>query len=163
MITAVLIGRENVSPFLRGIPPKIEEQLKIEVEALAIKLTRKVKEEKLSGQELKNRIGALRASINYKIQNGYRAFYGIVGTNKQYAAVHEYGFDGIVNVRSFLRMLVKAFGKQLLNPVQVTVGAHTRHMIMPERSFLRSSLREMKPEVLKRLAEAIRKGAQNAK
>lgn len=163
MITGVLIGRENLSPFLRGIPGNIEAELKTEVEALTLKLLRKVKAEKLSGQALKNRTGTLRASINYRIESTGRQIYGVVGTNKEYAAVHEYGFSGSVNVRDFLRLQTTAFGKRLLSPKKVNVRAHTRNMMMPERSFLRSSLREMTPEIRERLAAAIKRGAVNAK
>jgi phage gpG-like protein len=162
MITGVLIGRENLTPFLRGIPGNVEAALKTEVEALAIKLLRKVKAEKLSGQALKNRTGTLRASINYRIETTGRSIYGIVGTNKEYGAVHEYGFDGMVNVRDFLRMQVVAFGKRI-TPRKVNVRGHTRHMVIKERSFLRSSLREMRPEIRERLQAAIKRGAANAK
>ena len=159
MIHAVLIGRENLTPFLRGIPGSVEAELRKEVEAITIKLLRKVKAEKLSGQVLKNRTGTLRAGVNYKMQVTERSIYGVVGTNKEYAAAHEYGFDGVVNVRQHLRMQVVAFGKRMIAPKQVTVKAHTAHMRLPERSFLRSALRDMQGEIKDRLGAAIKRGA----
>jgi len=157
MIHGVLIGRENLTPFLRDIPRRVEDELRKEIEALTIKLLRKVKAEKLSGQVLKNRTGTLRASINYKMEISARSIYGKVGTNKEYAAAHEYGFDGVVNVQEHLRMMTTAFGKKLLAPKQVSVRAHTVHMQLPERSFLRSSLREMRPEIQERLQSALKR------
>lgn len=157
MISAVLIGRENLAPFLLTIPARVEDELRKEIEALAIKLTRKVKAEKLTGQVLKNRTGTLRASVNYKMEVKPRSIYGKVGTNKEYAAAHEYGFSGVVNVQDFLRMQTTAFGRAMLTPKQVAVKGHTRNMLLPERSFLRSSLREMTPEIRTRLKDALKR------
>jgi phage gpG-like protein len=52
-----------------------------------------------------------------------------VGTNQPYAAVHEYGFHGRVNVRAHTRE-------------GVPVRAHTRQMMMPERPHARPAMRD---------------------
>jgi len=41
---------------------------------------------------------------------------------------------------------------------EVKVKAHKRRMKMPERSYLRSALRELKPTIIAALQAAIRKG-----
>lgn len=155
MITGALIGRAETVAGFPAMASRIEAELRQEIEALTIKLLRKVKSEKLSGQVLKNRTGTLRASVNYRMELKPRNIYGRVGTNKEYAAAHEYGFTGVVNVQDHLRTITSAFGKALLAPKQVTVRAHSRNMALPERSFLRSSIREMAGEIRTRLRGAL--------
>lgn len=158
MITGILIGKEKLIPHLREITTSVEGELRREVERLSILLTGKVKKEKLSGQVLKNRTGTLRRSINYKVFSEPHRIYGIVGTNKEYGAAHEYGFHGVVNVREHLRMFTKAFGRSIV-PRQITVSAHNRQANLPERSFLRSTLKEFEPEIVSRLTKAAERGA----
>lgn len=117
--------------------------LKSEIKKIAIDLTAKVKGEKLSGQVLNVRSGRLRRSINYRIEESDTGIDAKVGTNVEYGRVHEFGFKGAVNVKEHMRA-----GKQ-------KVRAHKRRMNLPERSFLRSSLREMQPDIESRIARAI--------
>jgi phage gpG-like protein len=139
----------------------VEKELRQEVEKLSIQLVGKVQKEKLSGQVLKNRTGTLRRSINYKIETTQHSVYGTVGTNKEYGAIHEYGYHGPVNVREHLRMIKQAFGRSI-NPREITVQAHTRQVNLPEKSFLRSALKEMEPEIINKLTAAAERGARKS-
>lgn len=160
MISGVLVGKEYLTPFFRTMPDKVKAELRAAVENLSLKLMRKVKDEKLSGQILKNRTGMLRRSINYKVTSTPESVTGTVGTNKEYAAAHEYGFSGVVTVKEHLRMATTAWGQKMKNPHQVTVKAHDARRNLPERSFLRSSLNEMsgtiRADIEKALAKAIK-------
>jgi phage gpG-like protein len=111
---------------------------------------------KLSGDILKVRTGRLRRSIHpeWDFKPGHMG--ATVGTNVEYAAIHEYGFKGTVQVKSFQREMTKAFGRPIA-PKQVTVSAHSRNINMPERSFLRSALKEMRPEIIEGLKNAVAK------
>lgn len=129
------------------------EELRNTTVSLVIKLQRKVKEEKLSGQVLKNRTGRLRRSITGKTEGEGTQLYGIVGTNVEYAAVHEYG--GPVTIKAHLRTITQAFGKTLRQPVTFSVRAHTVNY--KQRSFLRSALIEMSAEIKQELTQAMRK------
>lgn len=161
MITAELIGAGPVVSFLDHLPEKAMAALQADVSRLAITLLRKVKEEKLSGQVLRNQTGTLRRSINQRVEVfGRSAVVGSVGTNLSYAAAHEFGFNGPVNVKAHLRMVKKAFGKTVKNPQEHPVRAFTRQMHLPERSFLRSAMTEMAPEIRSSLEAAIRKELQ---
>ena len=96
--------------------------------------------EKLSGQVLKNRSGNLRTSVHFgDITETPNGITGTVGTIREYAAAHEYG--GPYQVKEHLRMQTMAWGRPM-TPKQVTVKEFT--MNMPQRSFLRSALRETK-------------------
>ena len=111
---------------------------------------------KLSGDILKVRTGRLRRSIHpeWDFKPGHMG--ATVGTNVEYAAIHEYGFKGTVQVKSFQREMTKAFGRPIA-PKQVTVSAHSRNINMPGRSFLRSALKEMRPEIIEGLKNAVAK------
>jgi hypothetical protein len=50
-----------------------------------------------------------------------------------------------------MRTITEAFGHPLKNPVRVQVSQFTRHMKMPERSFLRSAVADKKDEIMKEL------------
>lgn len=64
-----------------------------------------------------------------------------------YAAAHEFGFDGIVNVRSFTRQQVTAFGRRI--PAKpVTVAAHTRAMHVRKRPYLRPALTDTREKII---------------
>lgn len=58
------------------------------------------------------------------------------GSNRAYAAVHQDGFNGTVQVRSFTRVVRKLFGLVLKAPVEQTVRAHSRKSNTPARPFL---------------------------
>jgi phage gpG-like protein len=158
MIAAELIGAERVVAFLELLPPKAMAAIKADVSRLAITLLRKVKEEKLSGQVLKNQTGTLRRSINQRVEVfGQQAVVGSVGTNLSYAAAHEFGFKGPVNVKAHMRLVKKAFGRTVKNPEEHPVRSFTRQMNLPERSFLRTAMAEMAPEIRQGLEAAIQK------
>lgn len=156
MIRAELIGKENLVPYIQTILPKVQVKLEQSITKLCIQLTRAVKEKKLSGTVLRNRTGRLRRSVNYRLETNPTAVYGVVGTNVQYARAHEYGVDKSVNVREHMRRIKQAWGKPLANPKAVMVGPHSRHMRLPERSFLRSALREMDAEIKTQIAAALK-------
>jgi phage gpG-like protein len=149
--TAVEARLTRMGPFIRA---RVADAITRE----AIQLQRLTKE-KLSGPVLKNRTGQLRRSINVASHDTETAVVRTVGTNVRYARAHELGFDGAVNVRQHLRHISQAFGKPIA-PMDVLVHAHTAHMHLPERSFLRSSLAERAPSIREALIAAVRESVQ---
>lgn len=110
---------------------------------------------KLSDDVLKVRTGRLRRSITHEVRQEGDQIIGIVGTNVNYAAAHEFGVDMDQEVKAHVRIAKQAFGRMLKEPVEVNVRAHRRHMVIPERSFLRSSLLEMKDQIPEELKAAV--------
>jgi len=158
MLKAQIIGGQAAANHLRGVAPNIVTALDKRIMALTYKLQGKVKSDKLTGQVLNVKTGRLRRSINARFEGqGTGTSAGYVGTNVVYARAHEYGCTDAVNVKEHLRMQVMAFGKSI-NPKQVTVRAHQMKMNFPERSFLRSALDQMRPEVLEQLQQAVTEG-----
>lgn len=148
MISAHIVGDQaflnRLHRLAGGISPEIEKGMLRSV----IKLQGMVKR-KLSDQVLHVRTGTLRRSINYAVRTSGQQVIGIVGTNVSYAAAHEYGFNGVVNVREHIRHLKSGSIAQ--------VRGHSRHMVLPVRSFLRSSLEEFMPEFKLEMQDAVKR------
>lgn len=128
-----------------------------QIQILTLKLQRHVKQNKLSGQVLKVRTGTLRRSIDFHMEETPTSVRGKVSTNVKYGKRHEFGFSGQETVKAHLRTIKQAFG-QSITPKQVAVSAHTRTVNVPARSFLRSALKDMKPEIVASLKQAVSGG-----
>lgn len=147
MITGYVSGDNAITARLRAMPEAVEQGVQASIGRLVLRLQRKVMQDKLTGQVLKVRTGTLRRSIDQVVVAEPGAVTGIVSTNVKYGKAHEYGFKGPANVKEHLRLVKQAWGKPLKFPVFATVKTHTVNMSLPERSFLRSALREMEPDI----------------
>lgn len=119
--------------------------LKTEIRRIAVDVSAHVKDKKLSGQALNVQSGRLRRSINFRVAESSTGVEAKVGTNVEYGRVHEFGFSGTVNVKEHMRRAQTAY----------MVRAHTRRVNLPERSFLRSTLSEMRSEIDQRIARVV--------
>lgn len=145
MLNAYLIGDAEVIRRLDALPERLRAELKVGIGRVALKLQREVVQQKLNGQVLKRRTGHLMNSIVQDVTENGAQIVGMVtagGPTAKYARAHEYGFTGTVTVKEHLRNQTMAFGKPIA-PRQVTVRAHSMKMNLPERSFLRSALRDI--------------------
>lgn len=154
MIKATIIGHRETVDRLRRIVPDVRAELRKAIERQSIKLSSKVKAQKLSGQVLNVKTGRLRRSINQRVEEQGSRITGYVGTNVEYAKGHEFGFSGVVTVREHLR---KAKGNK-----PVTVRAHSQRVNLPARSFLRSALAESLPDIRAALKQAAESAARRA-
>ena len=164
-------GVDEVTRSLNGVGNALTDALKDGIGRACILLTAGVKD-RLSDQVLRVRTGRLRRSVTYRVE-GDQQVVGTVGTKVEYAGAHEFGFNGVVTVRAFTRRVVsrnagyyrvgKSSGKRTgLERVTTATGvafvhSFSRHMNIPERSFLRSTLNEMEPEVRAEIQDAVSK------
>jgi phage gpG-like protein len=147
MINVQLIGGDKLVAHVQGFWPKLQAATKQSITACLIELTRYVKEQKLSGQVLRNQTGRLRRSIHASdVTVTETEVSGKVGTNVSYGRMWEYGYHGPVTVKQHIRMMVKAWGRPVKNPHQVSVRQHQRQVNIEERSFLRSALKDLGPK-----------------
>lgn len=146
MITAYLVGDEQLLERLRALPDAINSGLARSITQLGIDLQRNVRQDKLSGQVLRSRTGALKSSIDLRVDQGARSVSASVFTDLRYGAAQEYGFAGTVSVAASLRRIREAFGRPIAEKT-ISVRAHNRRMDLPERSFLRSGLEDMTPAI----------------
>jgi HK97 gp10 family phage protein len=156
VITVELVGDKELVARLDAMPGRVRDGLVRAVARLGLELQKKVQDEKLSGQVLHQRSGALARSIDTQVSQTETAVSASVGTAVRYARFHEYGVahPWLIQARTAraLRFLVGG---------RVIFRRYVRHPPLPERSFLRSALKEMRPEIEEGLraavAEAIRK------
>lgn len=134
-----VIKEERALAWLKGYPERLNAALNRVITRWSIDLQRHVKQDKLSGQVLHVRSGTLRRSINRKVTRTPTSIVATAGTNVEYAAAYEYGFDGDVNVKAHLRSSKNGF--------QFPVKSFVRHQHTPERSFLRSALKDLESQI----------------
>lgn len=159
MMRLDVLGDNELVLMLRRMTPALQRELRTSIGSLILRLQTAVKSGKLSGQVLGVRTGRLRRSIDQRTASSANGVDGRVFTNVEYARGHEYGFNGPVSVRGHLRMTKQAFGRQMRQPRAVFVRPHARQVNIPERSFMRSALREMQGVIEHELVQAVERAA----
>lgn len=165
MITAEVTGDREVAAQLAARRTRLLQSVARRMERVLLLLVGKVKRDKLSGQVLKNRTGQLRQSITkdpavgvHQDETSISGRVGIFGgPTLRYGRAHEFGFSDTVTVKEHLRRVKQAFGKPT-PPMDVLVSSHPRKMNLPARSFLRSALEEMRPDILRELEAGVAEG-----
>lgn len=122
---------------------------------LGIDLQNNVQQNKLSGQVLQVRSGSLRQSIALHINQSNTAINATVYSDLGYAAAQENGSTGTVDVRASIRQVKEAFGHPIAAKT-IAVGAYSRRMDLPQRSFLRTALDDMTPDIDASVQDALR-------
>lgn len=150
MIEANVTGTEAVIAHLDSLGDNVRAALRAAITAQAFDLQGKTVTGKLSGNPLKRRTGNLASSINVEITEDSSSITGRVGTNVAYAAVHEYG--GTFEIPAHSRRVTEVFGHEVAAH-DIEVRAHSA--TYPERSFLRSTLRDNADQLREAIAQAV--------
>jgi phage gpG-like protein len=146
VITARLVGDDVVLEWLRGAPDAVASGIAQAIAQLGIDLQRHIQEDELSGQMLAVRSGSLKSSIDLQIDQDSEGISVTVYSDSEYAAAHEYGFTGTVDVKASLRRITEAFGRPISEKT-INVRTYRRRMELPERSFMRAALEDMDPAI----------------
>jgi phage gpG-like protein len=127
---------------IREITPRLNAALEKKMMEVVIMLRDRIVALKLSGQVLKTRTGTLRRSIVTDVKVTEDAIIGTVAVSNKawYGKLHEYG--GIFSVPAHLRR-------------GTVVRAYT--VRFPERSFMRSTLREQQVSIRDQFQAVLRK------
>ena len=162
MLTLELEGADALQARMSALPAQFIAALAAKASVLASALADKVKYDKLSGGALNARSGALRDSIVSAVTVGPDGVSVSVGSagDVKYAAIQEYGgktaaheiLPDKAGVLAFVSGGVQRFARRVEHPGSV----------IPERSYLRSSLDEMAPDIIAALGEAVGQGWGNA-
>ncbi|WP_158812523.1 hypothetical protein [Methylocapsa sp. S129] len=153
MLTLGLVGADALDARLGAFPAQFLNDLSAKAAALADALVDKVRNDKLSGQVLNAISGELRDSIFSEVRidsDGVAVNVGSAGI--KYAAIQEYGgktaaheiLPAKANVLAFIAGGALHFARRVEHP-----GS-----LIPERSYLRSSLAEMMDEIIAAFAES---------
>jgi phage gpG-like protein len=160
MIKAWIIGDEAVIAWLGQKEPKITDGVRKTTKSLTLMLLRKVKEEKLSGQVLKNITGKLRRSVHDRYVESPTSSSGEVVTNTEYAGINEYGGQTkphIILPKNKGALAFNIYGNwTTLGTTTVVKSVHHPGSKFPERSFMRSALAEMKPTIQSSYEQTVR-------
>jgi phage gpG-like protein len=156
MIRVTIVGAEGVIKHLGEVPPRVLGLVRQAVEREAINLLRHVKEQKLTGQMLRTKTGTLRRSVNYALTIEDQGLTAVVGTNLVYAKIHEYG--GVTRAHVIRARNKKALAFQIGGVGLVRKSVQHPGSKMPERSFLRSSLRENAARIRAAIDAAVARG-----
>jgi phage gpG-like protein len=158
MLTLIVDGADALQARLDAYPAALASDLAAKAQELASALADKVKYQKLAGEVLASRSGALAASIAAEVSSDSEEIVATVGSfgDVKYAAIQEYGgktgaheiLPGKASVLAFMADGAMHFARNVEHP-----GS-----LIPERSYLRSSLEEMQAEIVAALAATPREG-----
>lgn len=154
MFSLALDGLGETSARLEGYPAALQAALGAKADELAAALADLVKTDKLSGGVLNTRSGALSDSIAATVTadaDGVLASVGSVGDVK-YAAIQEYG--GKTSAHEILPVKGSALAFVIGDTQHFARRIEHPGSVIPERSYLRSALGDMKDEIVDALAGA---------
>ena len=159
---SVDIDYSGVIAGLDRMPPIVARAVEQKMKVLTLDLQGYVISQKLQGQVLNHRSGALSRSIQQDvIAEGDKVTGEVFSAGDvKYAAIHEFGgvipaHDIVPNKAGALAFMMD--GRQVFASV-----VHMPDVTMPERSFLRSSLEEKSTEIVAGIEAAALFGAKEA-
>lgn len=154
----VQVDDRAVRAWFDKMPAAIQKRLEQTVYTLAEKLRSHIVRDKLLGQVLNRRTGRLGQSIQQRVETAANGATGIVYSSGDvpYAAIHEFGGHTaahVIEARNAKALAFEMAGKMVFAKRVNHPGSN-----MPERSFMRSSLADMKDEIIERMTQAVQEG-----
>ena len=174
MLNVTVTGDREVVQRLQSMPPTVHALLVAKTRMLAINLQGHVKVDKLSGRVLNRISGRLSSSIKFAVDDAGSSVYGRVFSSGdvKYAAIHEFG--GVIKHPGGTAYIPDGVKKGSIvgasfisNAAAAAIGGDLprtkpHQIVMPERSYLRSSLKDMAAEISAGLKAAVVQGAKQA-
>ena len=149
-----IVGDRELIARFGAMPKALHDALLKKISVLALLLEAKVKG-KLSNDVLNVKTGTLRASIFSEVTDTATSVTGRAasGGSISYAAVHEFG--GKIDIPEIIPTKAQAlhFVMDGRDVFVKRVAAHT--VTMPERSYMRSSLTDMKQQIIDEMRQAV--------
>ena len=156
MIGVQITGAAQVIERLGALPEKVRLAAKSSLDLWALELASYIKADKLSGQVLNRRSGNLSSSVfpsksetSTSVSGGARA-----GLDVPYAKIHEYG--GLIPAHQVVAINAKALAFTVGGVMRFAKSVQIPDVQMPERSYMRSSLREKAPDGIAELRAAVK-------
>jgi phage gpG-like protein len=162
ILNVVITGDRELIRKFESMPAAVRSALAIKVQELALRLEAYIKTSKLDGQVLRRITGRLSRSISNKVMVEEDLVLGTVFSSGdvKYAAIHEFGGQTSPHIIEPKNASVLAF---MMNGKQVFARrVHHPGSKMPERSFMRSSLRDMSEEISLGMKESVVQAIQQA-
>ena len=156
MIGVQITGDSALVTKLEETTGKIKAAAKSSLDMWATELAGYIKMNKLSGDPLHRRSGNLSSSVYPDkretadtISGGARA-----GLDVPYAKIHEYG--GLIPAHQVVARNAKALAFTVGGMLRFAKSVQIPDVQMPERSYMRSALREQAPEGIAELRAAVK-------
>lgn len=142
---------DTATAALGAMPERIRAALVAKAGVLAAKLRAKI-EQKLSGEVLQMKSGALAGSIGVTIEESSAGVAVRLATSPdvKYAAIHEFG--GVIPPHQIVPDKAKALAFLVGGKQAFTARVNLPAIAMPERSYMRTSLAEMADDIRDELA-----------
>ncbi len=146
--------QDDASAALAGMPDRLRQALSAKGNELAASLQAKI-QQKLAGEALNARTGALARAITATIDNGSAGISVVIGVSGdiKYAAIHEFG--GTIPPHQIVPDKARALAFLVGGKQAFAMRVNLPAIDMPERSYLRSSLAEMTDEIGAGMSEAV--------
>lgn len=156
MLLVRVTGSDDVVRRMRGLPDVVHRALLAKVYELTLRLEAHVKNDKLSGQVLNTVSGRLKRSIQSGVSDSPDRITGSVFSSGDvpYAGINEFGGKTAAHDIVPVKKQALAFmmgGKQVFAKI-----VHHPGSVMPERSYLRSSLGDMRSQIKDEMTAAVR-------
>jgi phage gpG-like protein len=147
-------GLEETRAQFDAYPAALQTALSAKGAELAAALADLVKNSKLSGAVLNTRSGALGDSIAVSVNADSDGVLALVGSegDVKYAAIQEYG--GKTSAHEILPVKADVLAFVIGDAQHFARRVEHPGSLIPERSYLRSALADMKDEILTALADA---------
>ncbi len=155
LLNITITGDKELIGRIDKMPEAVRYALYVKITTLSLKLEAWVKTRKLNGQVLNRISGRLARSITQKVTQGPGTIVARVFSTGDvpYAAIHEFGGTTSPHVILPKKAAALAFvvgGKQIFARKVNHPGSK-----MPERSFMRSSLKDMSTEISMGMKETV--------
>lgn len=162
MINVTLVGERELVAKLQRMPRGLHDVLRRRISSLVMLLKARV-QRKLSGEVLNVRTGALRRSIQAEVLDEGNAIWGRVFStgDVKYAGIHEFGGKTPAHIIEPRNGSVLAF--MMGGSMVFARRVHHPGSVMPERSFMRSSLREMREQIISTISDGLLEAAAGGK
>lgn len=155
-LNVTITGDKELIARFKSMPNAVNQALYTKVLSLTLRLENLVKTGKLNGQVLNRITGALARSIHSVTDRSASYVLGRVFSSGdvKYAAIHEYGGHTAPHIIEPKKASVLAFAGKSGDTVFAKRVNHPGSRI-PERSYMRSSLRDMSTEISLGMKEAV--------
>jgi phage gpG-like protein len=162
MIRVEVQNIDAVRVNLDSVPAAVMAALHTKIKSLTINLANYVQTQKLQGQVLMHKSGALERSIQSNTEASGSLVTGKVFSagDVKYAAIHEYG--GVIPAHDIVARNASALAFVINGKTVFAKSVHIPEIVMPERSFLRSSLTENKEHIIEGIGSAAVDAAKKA-
>lgn len=157
MIGVQITGDKAVLARFEQATGKVIAAAKTSLDAWAMELAGYIRSEKLSGDPLNRRSGRLSTSVHpiNAADTGSAVSAGAGGgAGVPYAKIHEYG--GLIPAHTVVVHNAKALCFSVGGVRRFAQSVNIPEVTMPERSYMRSALREQAPEGINELRAAVR-------